>query len=409
MRKRTLSAQQQCDVSDDLQANFARIKRLKKSIDKVEIRSKDITESKIKPRGTKDEYLLAFLWWLSPTRHESDVRLSLYQQCLACLQAVDHSVKIKIFGSFMYGVGTPLSDLDMNITTTHPQLRSVRGLSAILQRTHAFYDFKVLRAAKVPIVKCKHKQTGVSLDFTINNESGDKTGQCAKRLLDSHPASRAIVVFVKYVLRAKGLMDVSQGGISSFALCLLAVSFLQTAPESSSFVETLVGFLYHYGYAFVHASMGININAAHSTAKPADVAAEVLYVLDPTNASNNVTKACRLFSKIQNAFRDMHKSLRSFLRQKGSVSAQTHHYFPLPDKHFVKKREDVNRFPPSTVDYGLKQMLDQRNFLAHICSKKYLKFYRSISEKFIFQKGHDRPTQSKIEGAGRAQKKVLAA
>ena len=398
MRKR-----KRCDSSTQVDAATD----LRKNLDKVGERSKKTkqvfpAESSHRAVSTRDKYLLSFLWWLSPTKHENEVLLSLYQQCLACLQAVDPAVKLNIFGSFMYGVGTPSSDLDMNVTTSHPKLRSVRGIGAVLQRTHAFYDIKTIRNAKVPIVKCKHRHTGVSLDFTLNNDSGERTGLCAKRILDKYPASRLIVVFTKYILRIKGLMDVSQGGISSFALCLLAVSYLKNAPRSCGFVELLTGFLYHYGYTFMPASMGVDIHRTSPATKPGDICASMLYVLDPTDTKNNVTKACRVFLQVQQEFRAMHRSFRSFLRDKECLSLRILRYFALPDAHFMRKREEVNRYHPGLVDFTLRKHIDEQNVVSYLCSQKVVKRCSLLSSKIFVHRNLDMSHKRKQKRSSKA-------
>ena len=327
---------------------------------------------------------MSFVWWLSPNKHENEIRFSIFQQVLHSLRKVDPMAKVNIFGSFMYGVGIPQSDLDLNVCTSHVEMSSVRGLSKCLRQSRAFMDFRVLKSAKVPIVKCKHRLSGISVDFTVNNVTGERTGMKAKALLDKYPASRAIVVFTKHLLRKKGLMDVSKGGISSFALCLMTVSFLQRLQENCRFLDALIGFLCYYGHVFDHLTSVINVGNGSLLRKSAGFAADVVYVIDPTDHKNNVSKSCRSFAKIQHELRAVHHSLLTMQHRHNVNMGARLLQLSIPDRRLFAERAVLNRYAASDTGAGVSgRLMDERNFVSHICPPEEMWKWKESAEKLF--------------------------
>lgn len=67
---------------------------------------------------------------------------------------------------------------------------------------------------------------------------------------------------MRYYLRRLGLGEVFTGGVSSYAVTLMAVNFLQlqVPPEVQDDLGWLVlRFFYFYGYEFPYASTGISV------------------------------------------------------------------------------------------------------------------------------------------------------
>ena len=71
-----------------------------------------------------------------------------------------------------------------------------------------------------------------------------------------------MLTIIKAHLRSKGLNEVYEGGISSFTLTLMVVSYLQHCEEESCFLSVhLIRFLRIFGEKFDYHAFGISIRA----------------------------------------------------------------------------------------------------------------------------------------------------
>ena len=99
-----------------------------------------------------------------------------------------------------------------------------------------FARVKVIGDASVPIIKGTTGR-GVRCDISVGSEGGLRSSDMMRRSLASIAELRPLVVFLKLLLKEKGLNEVSTGGLSSYAIFHLVLSFLYaqssapTAPQ----------------------------------------------------------------------------------------------------------------------------------------------------------------------------------
>lgn len=86
---------------------------------------------------------------------------------------------------------------------------------------------KVLDKASVPIVKLTDKKTEVKVDISFNTCNGVKSAELIKRYMSQYPALPKLVYVLKQFLLERDLNEVFTGGISSYSLILMCISFLQ--------------------------------------------------------------------------------------------------------------------------------------------------------------------------------------
>ena len=259
---------------------------------------------------------LGLLRWLSPSTWETQARCGVRQEILTLLKNVDPNASVDIFGSLMYGVALPLSDIDLNITTACEKLQTPGKLSQLLRISNLYHNIRVLHKAKIPVVKCVHAHSRIKLDFTINTCSGRITGLCAQKLFNTFPAARPLVILIKLILHQRGLDDPSSGGLSSYGLCLMIFSFLQHRSESKpvkGYGQLLVEFFYHYGYDFDHFSQGVDVLQTRYVKKPAHISLNHIYIIDPTDKANNVGRASTRYPLVWKTFRIAYQMLTTAL------------------------------------------------------------------------------------------------
>lgn len=85
--------------------------------------------------------------------------------------------------------------------------------------------------ARVPIITfATTVELGeISVDISIRNDedSGPRAIPVIKQFLDDLPASRTLILAIKAFLSLRDLNDASQNTLSSYAITLLCISFLQ--------------------------------------------------------------------------------------------------------------------------------------------------------------------------------------
>lgn len=192
------------------------------------------------------------------------------EQIARCVAAIWPQARVTRFGSFATGLWLPSSDVDVVVmdvlpasdaapepkassSSTEaggassssssspsastarkaPQLTDVQALEAIASGLRGQSDWvariDVVRSAKVPVAKLELRG-GRRVDISIEN-SHTRRGVEASELVSAYSASlpelQPIVFVLKQFLREKALNDAFTGGLSSYAVTLMAVFLLQ--------------------------------------------------------------------------------------------------------------------------------------------------------------------------------------
>lgn len=88
-------------------------------------------------------------------------------------------------------------------------------------------SIKVLDKASVPIVKLVDKKTEIKVDISFNMSNGVKSAELIKTYMEQFPVLSKLVYVLKQFLLERDLNEVFTGGISSYSLILMCISFLQ--------------------------------------------------------------------------------------------------------------------------------------------------------------------------------------
>ena len=175
------------------------------------------------------EEILDFCTLVSPTEAERQARRELIDEIAVVVHAVfgDH-VELALFGSTATGLYLPSSDVDVVIVGVKPEGgRSLRMLAKELMERNLVTYIEVVDKARVPIVKFKHKRTDISVDVSFDVGSGPTAVRRIRRYLRRSPAFRPLTLVLKYFLAQRKLNETFSGGVGSFLLQMMIVSFLQ--------------------------------------------------------------------------------------------------------------------------------------------------------------------------------------
>lgn len=128
---------------------------------------------------------------------------------------------------------------------------------------------EIIENTRIPIVKFTHAPTNLSVDICLNQETGTKAAELVRRFGDAMPPLRPLTFVLKYFMAARGLNEPYTGGVGSFLLQMMIVSFLQHrereefhASGSESILNLgalLLEFFELYGVDFNYVTTGISI------------------------------------------------------------------------------------------------------------------------------------------------------
>uniref|UniRef100_A0A8C5XEV9 Terminal nucleotidyltransferase 4A n=1 Tax=Microcebus murinus TaxID=30608 RepID=A0A8C5XEV9_MICMU len=126
-------------------------------------------------------------------------------------------------------------------------------------------SIKVLDKATVPIIKLTDQETEVKVDISFNMETGVRAAEFIKNYMKKYSLLPYLILVLKQFLLQRDLNEVFTGGISSYSLILMAISFLQLHPRidarraDENLGMLLVEFFELYGRNFNYLKTGIRI------------------------------------------------------------------------------------------------------------------------------------------------------
>lgn len=163
------------------------------------------------------------------------------------------------------------SDIDLVIQSdTMAYMNKVtvlRALANTMKRAGITNNVTIVAKAKVPIVKFVTTHGHFSVDISINHINGVFAGQMVLGFLKELPALRALVLIIKAFLGQRSMNEVFSGGLGSYSIVCLAVSFLQMHPKirrgeidpSANLGVLMMEFFELYGCYFNYHEVGVSI------------------------------------------------------------------------------------------------------------------------------------------------------
>jgi non-canonical poly(A) RNA polymerase PAPD5/7 len=154
---------------------------------------------------------------------------------------------------------------------------TLHHLANTVRRAGLTSKVTIIAKAKVPIIKFVTDQAygAFNVDMSVNQPNGIVAGEVVNRFLESWErggrgegrALRSLVMITKLFLSQRGMNEVFTGGLGSYTIVCLAISFLQLHPKirrgevdpEKNLGVLLVEFLELYGWAFNYEEVGISI------------------------------------------------------------------------------------------------------------------------------------------------------
>ena len=87
----------------------------------------------------------------------------------------------------------------------------------------------VIAKARVPIIKFVTRHGRFNVDISLNQTNGVAAGKIINQYLDLLPAARPLIMVVKAFLSQRSLNEVFTGGLGSYSVICMVISFLQVS------------------------------------------------------------------------------------------------------------------------------------------------------------------------------------
>lgn len=270
------------------------------------------------------EEIVDFINWMGPTEEERKARQSCIDKVQNIVSVAWPDSVLEIFGSVKTQFYVPSSDIDLVIQqgrinpTGRPPLKKLANLlkKAGIPETGSI---QVISKARVPIIKYIDRVTAYPVDISFNTITGTESADIISKYSFKYPALRPLTLLVKQFLEMRGLNEVYTGGIGSYTVSCLVLSFLQTHPliqadlirPHENLGIMLIEFFELYGRHFNYDQVGISVQPSlpgqfyfdklerewYNEARPG-----LLSVEDPQNSENDISKGSFSFHTVRQAF-----------------------------------------------------------------------------------------------------------
>jgi non-canonical poly(A) RNA polymerase PAPD5/7 len=212
-----------------------------------------------------------FVEWVSPTEEEKRMRQDVLHSIQSVVQILWPQARVEIIGSYKTELCLPTSDIDLVVFA--PFRESVNDtlplfqLSLLLEehRLSSPNGVKVITTAKVPIIKFQELKSRCYIDIAFEVNTGIENTKIVQSFLAQYPLLRPLTLVIKYYLKQNNLNDTWSGGIGSYTLVLLIISYLQNFSSShglsdgENLADLLIGFFDFYGRRFNYTDNGISV------------------------------------------------------------------------------------------------------------------------------------------------------
>lgn len=213
--------------------------------------------------------IVDFVRFMSPSKEEIERRAKLVTEIREVVVSLWAEASLETFGSHETQMFLPNSDIDMVVFGVRTGTAPLFELAQRLEELDMVSYLEVIDKARIPIVKFVHKASNIHVDISFNIGGGLATAALVKHYMRVFPAFRPITLVLKYFLAQRGLNETFSGGIGSFLVQLMVVSFLQhyrrnlgaehDDPKYNNLGRLLVGFFTLYGRDLNYNDVGLSV------------------------------------------------------------------------------------------------------------------------------------------------------
>lgn len=228
-------------------------------------------------------------------------------------------IEVLVFGSYATNLCLAWSDLDIvlvNMSGLDYNPNLLKKVWSLIQIQPWKKSCTLIESASIPIIKVvtsdELQNHNIDISVQCDRHFGLKCVELVKLYMKEFEVLEPIVLCLKNILKCADLNDPYKGGLSSYGLILLTVSFLQTeqrkgkniTSEKSNLGRLFIEFLYYYGVIYDPSKFIVftYLPDEKSTESPNISNTGTTHdfiIMDPLNKNNNVAKSCFNFYQIR--------------------------------------------------------------------------------------------------------------
>jgi non-canonical poly(A) RNA polymerase PAPD5/7 len=291
------------------------------------------------------------------------MRLHVFEKIKGIILAEWPHAQVNVFGSFCTNLYLPTNDIDIVVTGEWVKLPLFTLEEAFLKADLAVEDsIVVLDKTAVPIIKFIDKETEVKVDISFNHVNGLYCVEQIRQYINQYSLLPPLMMVIKQYLSQRQLNEVYYGGINSYSLVLMIVSFFQLHPRgepATNLGVLLIEFFELYGRQFNYTKVGISLldGGCYFPKDMLDNGSEagLLYIQDPLEPTENASRGCygimHVRQSFDHAFSILHKAILtresslfakpSLLSRIIQINEEVHEY-----RDWVKSRWPSSSSPP---------------------------------------------------------------
>ncbi|WWC97155.1 hypothetical protein V866_004034 [Kwoniella sp. B9012] len=223
------------------------------------------------PSEMLNEEINAFYKYVSPTKEEFEVRLFMIELISRSILKLWPDAEVTPFGSWQTQLYLPQGDIDLVVTNKHfsesNKARLLADMARAMRMARITDEVAIISRARVPIIKFITNEGKLNVDISLNQVNGISASKIINQYLDSLPGSRQLILVVKSFLSQRSMNEVYTGGLGSYAVICLVISFLQVHPKlrkseldpEENLGTLLIEFFELYGRNFNYQDVGLSI------------------------------------------------------------------------------------------------------------------------------------------------------
>lgn len=279
---------------------------------------------------------------MSPTPEEFRVRKTMIDLITHIIRKEWRDAQVTPFGSWETQLYLPTGDIDLVVSTPRlsekNKVAMLHQLARMMRGNNITETVAVITRAKVPIIKFVTLEGGLNVDISLNQTNGVSAVKIVNNYLAALPGARELILVIKAFLSQRSMNEVYTGGLGSYSVICLALSFLQMHPKvrhgemdpQKNLGVLLVEFFELYGRSFNYDEVGISIRKGgryypkRSRGWYLDSQPFLLCIEDPQDTDNDVAKSSFGIRQVKMTFGGAYDLLQArlidreeWLRQRG--------------------------------------------------------------------------------------------
>eukprot|EP01063_Lacrimia_lanifica_P035723 TRINITY_DN6892_c0_g7_i1.p1 TRINITY_DN6892_c0_g7~~TRINITY_DN6892_c0_g7_i1.p1 ORF type:complete len:667 (+),score=209.63 TRINITY_DN6892_c0_g7_i1:232-2232(+) len=170
-----------------------------------------------------DQEVYDFLAHMELTPAERTQRDALADRVRRVTSEFNADSRLEVFGSWHTDLCLPSSDIDFTLCGV-----DASAAYALQQKLKGEgFSTQLIPNSKVPLLRLTDPSSGVQADISFNMWRAADSAQNMRRLLQKYPLARPLIIALKSLLRLGNINELYSGGLSSYSLSLMVISYLQ--------------------------------------------------------------------------------------------------------------------------------------------------------------------------------------